>query len=1155
MANLFVFPRVFEAEMAVRTDVLSLSTPPANTPPNSFPTAIRWRLHQDLGFPREPFRVFRRPNALSTKRTVLTTSPSAVAGKLVLEWGRIPLMEVRLTASPSPGASLTLQALDDRGGVIFGEVVTVASATPVRLRMPNICALQVLGNGTISSAVGFSMADFVNDANWELVEIVGLPVTQGQVPEAIYNSGLQGHPAALKPGLDAAMDRLKVGFSLYLPPPATDPSGGAAPTWPAPTPDQVLKEIRDGASSLLSMILEMLGNVDPHSLTLTQATFEREITGTGLRQPGGVISTQPSSSKLKLASLALLSAAVDCWTALALGFGTTDFPTQLTDPMSGVAAPPHGLTPAFDYMVTANYVLPLGLKLSLAAIAAPPRFSVQSATPLAAQTLRRHRPLDVDQQAGADVALTWNRLPRHIPPQGYAIAIREGGGPPKVLNQRRKDGGFIPYVPARRPDGDVNNELSALFIDLFRLQPLVGTRTDTYLVAATDIFGRWSGWTTATNAAAADPPSIPRILDVKFVLEVTAASGRSIPAALTVDFIWDWQDRSPRTIEFAGAFYSGATPPATPPPGFQRVPGGPAGSTVVVSIPAAGPLTVAGGGSAMQLAPQPGDAESRRYRLTITGFTADFTSFSRLRYAVFARASEAVNPALFSSFGAPFTAETRDPLPPSVPALAPVIHWTALPDAAGVARAHITFPPATAAAGYVVYEAREAAVRTAAGLPASTEGNLEARAVEVFTAAETPAALDAFTRVNSVLLPSPEAEVEIPGSSTSFFVYKISAMSAEQIESPLSTAVLVAVPQRITPSAPSLHARYNPVAAAVDIVVEPGPGPAPAGIALFRSNALNPDPDVDWMGPAVYPSGNTAWSVSAGLFRLSDPVTPSWRPYFYRAVAVGPDDPHHGRRAGRSRATGPVRVFIQPTTAPDLADLAQQVTSANLVQVTFRSSADIKLSPLGPHHLRVSTIGKAGGVPIEHVQAEADLPDITALTPPAPEALGQILRGARDAAGRFLYETFVPKGDDDLLVRITDPANRSTELRAPLSTAPPPGPPDLADLRAKVTLTIPGARLQVAVRSSAPVTKPPHGAFVLELIAAGPAGKKLLARAALDAIGTAPGMNKFVRSGPAPDHRFTYSYVTTVLPGSVKTVLARLTDPNNLSTQLTANIP
>src|SRR5579885_2459977 len=85
MANLFVFPRVFEAEMAVRTDVLSLSTPPANTPPNSFPTAIRWRLHQDLGFPREPFRVFRRPNALSTKRTVLTTSPSAVAGKLVLE--------------------------------------------------------------------------------------------------------------------------------------------------------------------------------------------------------------------------------------------------------------------------------------------------------------------------------------------------------------------------------------------------------------------------------------------------------------------------------------------------------------------------------------------------------------------------------------------------------------------------------------------------------------------------------------------------------------------------------------------------------------------------------------------------------------------------------------------------------------------------------------------------------------------------------------------------------------------------------------------------------------------------------------------------------------------------------------------------------------
>jgi hypothetical protein len=606
-------------------------------------------------------------------------------------------------------------------------------------------------------------------------------------------------------------------------------------------------------------------------------------------------------------------------------------------------------------------------------------------------------------------------------------------------------------------------------------------------------------------------------------------------------------------VEFAGAFYSGATPPSTIPPGFERTPGGPPGSTILVSIPASGPLTVAGGGSAVQLPGQAGDGENRRYRLTVIGFTADFTSVSQLRYAVFARASEAVNLALFSSFTAPFTAEMRDPLPPSVPPLTPVIHWAALPDAAGLARAHITFPPAAAAAGYVAYEAREAAVRTAAGLPPSTEGNLEARALEVFMAAENPAALDVFTRVNVSLLSFPEAEVAIPGSSTSFFVYKISAISTEQVESPLSPAVLVAVPQRITPSTPSLRARHNATTGAVDIVVEPGAGSAPAGIGLFRSNSVNPDPDVDWMGPPVYAPGDPTWQVSGKVFRVSDLVAPSWRPYFYRAVAVGPDDPDHGRRAGQSSATAPTRIFVPPETPPDLVDLVQQVTASDLVQVTFRSSADIKRSPLGPHHLRVSTIGTSAGMPVEHVQAEADLPDISPLTPPVTETPGQILRGARGADGRFLYETFVPKGDDDLLVRLTDPANRSSELRVPLTTAPP-APPDLVELNAAIIPGFPASRLRVSVRSSAPITNPPHGAFVLELIATGPGGTRLLARAALDAIGTTAGLNKFVRSGPAADHRFTYTFRSRVVADSIDSVLVRLTDPNNLSTELAADV-
>ena len=692
-----------------------------------------------------------------------------------------------------------------------------------------------------------------------------------------------------------------------------------------------------------------------------------------------------------------------------------------------------------------------------------------------------------------------------------------------------------------------------MFVDLFRTQPLVGTRTDTYLAAATDVFGRWSTWNTVTQIAAPDPPAVPHILDVQFELNPAAATGRKIPARLRVDFLWDFQDRSPSKVEFRGAFAGVSLGTATAPAGFQHIPNGPPGSAIIVTIPATGPLTVTGGGSAVQLPAQADDGESRRYRLTVTGLTADFTAATRLGYVVAARASEAVNPALFSDFSPIFLTQTRDPLPAGVPPLAPQIHWAALPDAAGTARAHITFAPAASAAGYVVYEAREAAVRTAAGLNASTEGNLETRAAEVFLAAENPAARDTFTRVNTTLLPAPEAEVELPGTSTSFFVFKVSAMSAEQVESALSQAVLVAVPQRITPGPPSVRA-LSDQSGKVDVTVVSGPGAAPAGIALFRVNAINPPPDVNSMGPAVFGPDSPAWQQSGGVFRLTDPVVPSWRRYFYRAVAVGPDDPDHGRRSGRSAAAGPVEVFVPPQTPPDLADLVQTVSPHNLVQVTFRSSADTSRSPLGPHHLRVSTINLATGVPVEHTQAEADLPDIAPLTSPPPEAPGQILRGTRDAAGRFLYEVFVPKGDTDLRVRLTDPAGRGSELRVPLTNAAPPNPPDLQNLQATVTVLLLTSTLRASVRSSAPITKPPTGVFLLELLGVGPTTKRVLARASLDTIGTTPANGKFVRSGPAGDHRFTYSIILPLGAVKLSSVTARLTDPNNLSTSLTVSV-
>jgi hypothetical protein len=58
----------------------------------------------------------------------------------------------------------------------------------------------------------------------------------------------------------------------------------------------------------------------------------------------------------------------------------------------------------------------------------------------------------------------------------------------------------------------------------------------------------------------------------------------------------------------------------------------------------------------------------------------------------------------------------------------------------------------------------------------------------------------------------------------------------------------------------------------------------------------------------------------------------------------------------------------------------------------------------------------------------------------------------------------------------------------------------------------------------------------------------------LDSIGTAPGTGKFVRSGPGPDHRFTYSIILNIGPLRLTVVAARLTDPNNLRTELSASV-
>ena len=502
MAPFFLMPRVFEFEMMLREDVVTAERMPrlraflktlgidlpglssgATASSALFaPISLRWRVSPQIGVPRVPFEVWRRPLEKRGPHRSLPINVT-VTTDFTFEWGAIPLIELVCTASPAAGASLRLQALDDHLDPIVGEQVFVNATQPVRFHTPNICALRVIGNGTVSNFELFPMSDYANDGGWELIETVGLPFKLSETPDPVYDAREQGFPSLPKPGLEAARDRLIIGLLMALSPPTSAPDGLPVPDWPVPNLDELLFAMREVPDNPLQLIREMLETVDPSSFEQAQIDYRRSISTEGFSQPGTGVSSEPGEAQLAVSPLVLISAGTDNWTSLSLGFGTTTFAhTAVPDPK--VIVPDRLLVPEFDYMVSATYHLPFGLKIELAAIASLARVLPIAPNALAAETYQRQRPITRDGLYGEDVSLRWLRVPRQAPPHGYALAIRQGGGAPEILNEKQTSTSFTPFLPAQRPDGDIDDELFVRFVDTMRDVPLTGSRTDTYLNAA-----------------------------------------------------------------------------------------------------------------------------------------------------------------------------------------------------------------------------------------------------------------------------------------------------------------------------------------------------------------------------------------------------------------------------------------------------------------------------------------------------------------------------------------------------------------------------------------------------------------------------------------------------------------------------------------------
>ena len=1033
------------------------------------PVALRWFTARWLGFPRRPYQLWRR-----RRRPALeTVDPGALSGtdETRVRFSQGAMYEVIFSADPEPGSTLVVDALDPLGQPILGQRITFATGSFAYMRSPWISGLRLRGRGQLTSIRGALQQRLVNLPDWELIEHVGLPFATGEIAAPAYETGPQGYPSAALDGAIAAEVRLAMEAGLTLPPPSVPLPGVPTPPWPPPDPSAYLTALRESDPGPLLMIrkcLEATADDDPDRRQ-SDFTMDFKLEGVQQAEIPGSTPGDPATFRPNVVEMTMMSVSSDGPSATGLGFGTVDFPPHHDG--HGIdeegQVPPRYVPIPHDYMITAEYTTPAGT-FELAALAGTMPRPV-SAAGLAAARLGDNRPPVMDQPASQSIEVSWELAPT---PSGHGVAVSRRPGQATVLNAPRTGGagGHEPFIPNRpaNVEGDPPPGVRTKFVDPLQPQPESGSQQLTYLVVGIDAFDRWSPWASTVFTSTAPPVARPGLEKADFEQAEPPGTPPTVDASLVVEFSWDWSDRSPEQVEFAGKFFApGAS--AVPDPafigGFQRASGGAMGESVVVSFDAAGQpsvtsshgLTPGASGRVATVAPLTATATApgvRRYRLEMPDLVCDYTTDERVAYAVTARGYEHLRPLEPSAVVGPRVARANDPRAPSSPALPVDVIWTALPDAAGRARAQLSWPAVPRADGYFVWEATETAVRAAVApsAPEPPEGtSIIARAGELMalitgSQQNQDRSLRAFTRLNDRRHPETSMEVVLPGSSDSIYVYRVSSVSGQNVESTRSSSIaLVAVPRRSRPDMPRLDLRtVRSPAVGIEVQVARGTGDQPAGFRVHRVRREAVAADVGTMGPAVIKPADSRWRAitlpghdgpGEDGFAVLDTVAPSWQPYYYRAVAVGAEDLPSGLHAGESRPSVLQSAVLAPPDEPILVIGSFHGTSTNGV-LEFSTDLPLRRSPLGPAEVVISRlVASADGSRLERtvllVVTVGDVSEAGPLLPiqgPTSEqiaAMPQVSRGPTDGTtGLTPYWVRLRTEDSVGSVAVSDPLGR-----------------------------------------------------------------------------------------------------------------------------------
>jgi hypothetical protein len=1116
------------------------------------PLGLRWRLKPELGIPRQPFFLWRR-NKAKGDPVDLQFTPTQAAGFMVgngiFSITGKPFYILLITVTNNdPTNSIAVQALNMTLNPIILQSVNLPpnkSAT-IRFQHPFIGGFSIKGNFTLKGITGVTMKHFIErPEEWELIQIVGLPAKQNEIPG--YDPAQQGYVSQLGDPVDNAIKRLKVAQHFYLPLATALPSGMQVPVWEIPDAGEAVDELRKGSPPLLERIGKMFKAVDDGEVH-EQADFRATETVPGIHQPEFPGQATPDATiDMPLLATVLINVITDPWFSLASGFGATDFPL-LTQRSERFIEPPSYFNVSHDYMVTSKFVFRFEGEVftdpeyteEYCALSHKSVVPTLPVTGLESSVFSLNRPPHRDEPWSVEGALTWTKL-NHFQIQGNAIAVAESGSNGLYLNTLRpaavahQPALFVPMKPGDTSDPVLISKNR--FIHSQTLLPFKDSRVNQYGVASMDSFGRWSDWKETQLTLTARQPESPRLMALSMTPDKSRINGNTCPHELSLEILWDWQDRSPKIFQLAAVFHrrlyfpdgtkdNGHIPPTGYPAIFQTdntVNSGVLPGLIFKSdIPPGTPpeFTAApsftGPGMTIELLPQAVnqnnqnvDGEMLRYRVRVRDINMTFNPDEEWYFTAFVKAAEWRNPLLFSDSVLPLapgrppklTTFVPNPIPAPPPVfIPPTIIWAPMPDARGISRFRLSFDKIPAATGgYAVYRAFEAKIRDKAGLPVRSDTDLIGRATDLRDIAmPLEQCLDAFTRLNDKLIPPPpgttvEFETEIPGTMDGLMAFAVVSVTREQEVSALSKPWLfVAVPRRAVPGLPLLSLQQQNTN--VTLACEFPKAPKPSLVEIFRSRKEVTANDVDTMVPvlevleadwqALDERGKPVSDLSQlhhFHFSVNDPTPPSWFPYFYRAASTGLTDPVNGLIAGRSQQSNLVKAEKLPPTLPEITDAkAEQKTSTSVI-VSFKSDAILEVTPHGSFRMEMFswdfTAKKFNDNPVPAVFLKQALPGV-----PSPEK-ETLYFSEPDANQRRTFQVLMNVTGSAFLfkIRLYDPLGRASE-RMVSGELTASFNPDLSNPRASKS----GKDLLVFFESTTPFIPPLLGDFKLEITFVGP---------------------------------------------------------------------